>query len=193
MRAFSIASGRHILRSIALAMFCAGAPAWAATTADPPSAQAQHADVRDTASDAVPLAWNKLDAAQQSMLAPIRSLWDQIPPQRQQHLAAHAEHWSQLPPDRLARIQQRLTHWAQMTPEQRRDARHGEDAFRSMSAADRQRVMDAYQKFKSLSPQERRALMQRFRQERGKGSDRRGRAPDASGSDASVNGQPPSS
>lgn len=177
MRLFPTDTGRErMVRSLGLAMLLAIAPTWATTTVNSPAPPAQHSNAQDAAHDhdddnVAPLPWNRLDATQQSILAPIRSSWDQLPPQRQQHLAAHAEHWSQLPPDRLAQIRQHLAHWAQMTPEQRRDAWHGEDAFRSMSAADRQRVLDAYEKFKALSPEERRALMKRFREEHGKHHD----------------------
>ena len=127
------------------ALLFATAVAWPVMAAPPPPVDQ-------------PPTWQSLNAAQQSVLAPLRRDWSTIDATRKQKWLELAGRFSAMPEAERQRIQARMTAWARMTPDERGRARLQFQESRQFSAEERQSRWEAYQ---ALPDDERKALAQR--------------------------------
>ncbi len=67
--------------------------------------------------------WEKLTAAQQQVLTPLKSEWNQYSPERQKKWLIIANKFQQLNPAQQQRLQDKLQAWASISPEHRSLAR----------------------------------------------------------------------
>ncbi len=105
-----------------------------------------------------PVAWNKLSAAQRSVLTPLERDWSTISPSQQQKWAELAIRFPALPADERGRVQQRIAEWSRLTPQERASARLNFQEARQLSPQERQQQWDTY---RALPADQRRALAER--------------------------------
>jgi hypothetical protein len=110
-----------------------------------------------------PVAWNKLNPAQRTVLARLERDWNTITPGQQQKWVEVANRFPALPPDERARVQQRMTEWSRLTPQERASARLNFQEARQLSPQERQRQWEAYS---ALPADQRRALAERADRQR---------------------------
>lgn len=102
-----------------------------------------------------PIAWNKLNPAQRSVLAPLERDWKAISPGQQQKWAEVANRFPAMPAEDRNRVQQRLTDWSRLTAQERASARLNFQEVRQLSPQERQQQWEAY---RALPADQRRAL-----------------------------------
>jgi len=102
--------------------------------------------------------WSSLNAAQQTVLAPLQRDWTTITPAQQQKWMEVANRYGNLPPGDRARVQERMREWSRMSTADRARARLNFTEARQISREDRQRQWEAY---RALPADQRRALAEK--------------------------------
>ncbi len=109
-----------------------GAPAllinevWAA--ADTPQAETKSPPTKRSSPS---IAWKKVPATEQGVLAPLESEWSKMPGHQQRKLLGAAKEYPKLSPVEQDRFKDRLRSWSALTPAQRTAAR---DKYQSLSS-----------------------------------------------------------
>lgn len=116
---------------------------WAA--ADAPQADTKSSPTKRSSPS---IAWKKVPAAEQGVLAPLESEWSKMPGHQQRKLLGAAKEYPKLSPVEQERFKERLRSWSALTPAQRTAAR------------------DKYQSLSSLPPERQRELKARWLQEK---------------------------
>ncbi len=108
-------------------------------------------DVKKAEKPARTVDWEKIPAAERTVLAPLQPEWAKLPGLQQRRLLGAAKEYPKLAPLEQERFRERLKGWSSLTPDQRKSAR------------------DKYQSLAKLPPEKQQALKDRWNQEKGPG------------------------
>ena len=115
---------------------------WAADT---PQAETKSPPAKRSSAS---IAWKKVPAAEQAVLAPLEPEWSKMPGHQQRKLLGAAKEYPKLSSIEQERFKERLRSWSALTPAQRTAAR------------------DKYQSLSSLPPERQNELKARWLQEK---------------------------
>jgi hypothetical protein len=151
------------MRSLLLALlaFCFAGWAAAQSPAEKPAAEKPAAKKPATAKPAKKkaasaLQWGELNAAQQRILAPLKSDWENLSVDQRRKWIGITKRYAAMKPLEQERIQARMQRWANLSPEQRAQARENYKRMAKASAEKRKRLREQWLKYQASLPPEQR-------------------------------------
>jgi len=93
--------------------------------------------------------WAELTAAQQEVLAPLKSDWENLPIERRRTWGGIANRYPKMAQLEQERVQKRMQRWANLTPEQRARARENYRRMAKASAEKRRRLRQQWAEYQA--------------------------------------------